>query len=315
MGSPRLGWMLASAVVALASCKDKASSGGGSNAGATAPSSNPSAAATPAPVPSAAPPVPAVMSSLMGFEGEIDMTAKGSDPDKPAQPVNMLVKGDKLRLDVIPGTEATAALGKGFLLMRVADKKLDVVAETRKQVVEIDLSNPETMKSIERAGSLDVHEHNAKQARPPNTPKVTKTGNKETVAGYSCEVWEITGAKDNTKKASFCVANLPSTFFHIPLAGVPREYGFAMELVDGQHFPLRVVSYDEHTGIESARLEVTKLDAHPVDAAKLEIPAGYQTVEMMQMIQALSAGHVPGMPSGIPGTPPGLPGHPQRPNH
>src|SRR5450755_3494336 len=98
MESPRLGWMLASAVLALAGCKDKASSGGESNAGATAPSPTPSptpsAAPAPAPVPSAAPPVPAVMSSLMGFEGEIDMTAKGSDPDKPAQPVNMLVKGD-----------------------------------------------------------------------------------------------------------------------------------------------------------------------------------------------------------------------------
>ena len=124
MESPRLGWMLASAVLALASCKDKASSGGESNAGATAPSPTPSAA--PAPVPSAAPPVPAMMSSLMGFEGEIDMMAKGSDPDKPAQPVSMLVKGDKLRLDVIPGTEATAALGKGFLLVRVADKKLEI---------------------------------------------------------------------------------------------------------------------------------------------------------------------------------------------
>jgi hypothetical protein len=303
---------LASAVLALASCKDKASSGGESNAGATAPSPTPSPtpSAAPAPVPSAATPVPAVMSSLMGFEGEIDMTAKGSDPDKPAQPVNMLVKGDKVRIDVIPGTEATAALGKGFLLVRVADKKLDAVDETRKQVVEIDLSNPETMKRIQKAGSLGAHEHNAKQGPPPNRAKVTKTGNKETVAGYSCEDWEITGAKDNEKKASLCVAHLPSTFFHIPLTGVPVEYGFAMELVDGQHFPLRIVSYDERTGTESARLEVTKLDAHPVDAAKLEIPAGYQTVDMMQMIQGLSAGHAPGMPSGIPGMPPGLPGHP-----
>jgi hypothetical protein len=309
--------MLASAVLALASCKDKASSGGESNAGATgATASSPTPSAAPAPVPSAAPPVPAVVSSLMGFEGEIDMMAKGSDPDKPAQPVNMLVRGDKLRLDVIPGTEATAALGKGFLLVRVADKKLDVVAEARKQVVEIDLSNPETMKGIQKASSLGAHEHNAKQQPPTNPSKVTKTGNKETVAGYSCEDWEITGATDNKKKASLCVANLPSTFFHIPLTGVPVDYGFAMELVDGKHFPLRIVSYDEHTGAESARLEVTKLDAHPVDAAKLEIPAGYQTVDMMQMIQALSAGPVPGVPSGIPGMPPGLPGQPQhRPNH
>jgi hypothetical protein len=245
----------------------------------------------------------------LGFEGEIDMTAKGSDPAKPAQPVNMLVKGDKLRIDMIPGTEAANALGKGYLLVRIAEKKFDVVVESRKQVVEMDMTNPELMKSLQKTGA-GAGGH----SKPEPPPKLTKTGTKETIAGYPCEDWEVASAKDDKKKASLCVASLPSTFFHIPLTGMPGEYGFAMELIDGQHFPLRVVGFDEHTGAESGRLEVTKLDPHPVDAAKFEIPAGYQTVDMAQLIMALSGGHIPGMPSGIPGMP-NVPTGPQHPHH
>jgi Domain of unknown function (DUF4412) len=306
MDRPRLGWLWASALFVVAGCKGKTSSGGEAEAGAAPPSATASAAPTPSPSASAP---PTVLSTLMGFEGEIDMTAKGSDPGKPPQPVGMLVKGDKLRLDVIPGTDAANTLGgKAFLLVRVADKKLDVVTDARKQVVELDLTNPEVMKTIQKSASSPGH-----PAKPEPPPKLTKTGTKETIAGYPCEDWEVASAKDNKKKASLCVASLPSTFFHIPLTGVPGEYGFALELIDGQHFPLRVVGYDEHTGAESGRLEVTKLDPHPVDAAKFEIPAGYKTVDMLQMFQAFSNAHVPGMPSGMPGMP-GMPGTPGVPN-
>jgi hypothetical protein len=309
MKRPRPAWLLASALLAVAGCKSKTSSGGSDDAGAVAPSAP---AATSAAPPPSAPPAAGSLSTLMGFEGEIDMTAKGSDPGKPSQPVNMLVKGDKLRLDVIPGTDAANTLGgKAFLLVRPLDKKIDVVTETRKQVVELDLTNPEIMKSLQKAAPSGGHP--GKQEPPP---KLTKTGTKETIAGYSCEDWEVTTPKSDKKRASLCVANLPSTFFHIPLTGVPAEYGFALELVDGQHFPLRVIGYDEHTSAESGRLEVTKLDPHPIEAAKFEIPAGYQTIDMLQMLQSLSApGHLPGMPSGVPGMPTAPAGPHHHPHH
>src|ERR1700722_19944605 len=137
MKRARLGFLLASTVPGLG-CKSKASGEGPVTA------TTPTAAQAADPVPTAPPP-PTLLASLMGFEGEIDMTAKGSDPGKPAQPVNMLVKGDKLRVDVLPGTEAANMLGKGYLLVRVADKKFDLVVESKKQVVEMDMTNPDLM--------------------------------------------------------------------------------------------------------------------------------------------------------------------------
>jgi hypothetical protein len=246
----------------------------------------------------------------MGFEGEIDMTASSADSSKPPQPVDMLVKGDKVRIDVLPGSQPAVMLGnKSFLILRVADKKLDIVSDARRQIIDIDLTNPDTLKGLAKTGSIP-----GRPAKPEPPPKLAKTGNKETIAGYPCEDWEVTGARDGKKKASLCVADLPSTFFHIPLTGVPGEYGFALELVDGQHFPMRVVGYDDRTGAESGRVEVTKLDPHPTDAAKFELPAGYQTVDMMQMVQALSGGHMPGMPSAMPGMPT-IPPHPRHGHH
>jgi hypothetical protein len=255
--------------------------------------------------------VPALLANLMGFEGEVDMSAKAPDQTKPAVPVAMLVKGDKIRIDAIPGTETANALGgKSFLLVRVPDKKLDVVSDARKQLIELDLTSPELGKTIEKVNASNNNGHPTKHEPPP---KVTKSG-KETIAGYSCEDWEVTGSKDNKKKASLCVADLSSSFFHIPLTGLPGEYGFALDLVDGQHFPLRVVLYDSHTGAEAGRLEVTKLDPHPVDASKFDIPADYKKIDMLDLFQGAAGAPIPGIPSGIPSNLPIPPTH-HHPHH
>jgi hypothetical protein len=291
--------LVGSAVLILAHCKEKASSGGADDAGSAAAT----ATASSPPVPTA--PLPPALASLMDFEGEVDMSARSADPRKPAQPVNMLVKGEKVRLDVIPGTDAANTLGgEAFLLLRVADKKVDVVTEARKQVVELDLNNPDILKSLQKTNGTA---HPTKQ----EPPKLTKTGTKETIAGYPCEDWDVTLGKGNQKKISMCVADLTSRFFHVPLAGVPSEYAFALELVDGKHFPFRIIGYDDNTGAESGRIEVTKVDPHPVDATKFEIPAGYKTVDMLQMLQAFSS-RAPSAPSAIPGMPPNLTGGPHR---
>ncbi len=306
MERPRHDWLLAVFALALAGCKGKASEGTSVDAGATAASATASASAAPLPSASSAP----TLATLMGFEGEVDMIARSADPTKPVEPVTMLVKADKIRLDAIPGTDTANTLGgKAFMLVRAADKKADVVSDARRVVIELDLANPDNLKNLAKASAAP-----GQKTKPEPPPKVSKTGTRETVAGYPCEDWEVTETKDNRKKASLCVADLPSSFFHIPLTGVPAEYAYTMDLVDGQHFPLRIVAYDDHTGAESGRLEVTKLDPHSVDAAKFQIPAGYQTMDMLQMVQALSGhggGSIPGMPSNLPN----MPQHPHHPHH
>src|SRR5580692_465047 len=222
-------------------CKGKTEAPAQTDAGAASPPPT----AEPAPTASAPPAPP----SLSGFEGEIDLKAQSADPSRPSQNINMLVHNDRIRLDSIPGTDAASLLGgNAYLLLRVADKKLDVVAVPRKQVMELDLNNAENLKNLAKGASPSGSRPSANNAEPP--PKLTKTETKETIAGYPCEDWEVTSAKDHKKKASLCVASLATSFFHLSLPSLPGEYGFAQELIDGQHFPLRVIGYDEHTGAE-----------------------------------------------------------------
>jgi hypothetical protein len=268
------------------------------------------AAVVAVPPPAAASPVPP---SLLNFEGEVDLLAKSPDANKPPQPVNMLVRNDRIRVDVMPGTDAAKTLGgKAFLLVRVPDKKVDVVVDANKQVIELDLGNVEHLKSLAKGASGARPNSKGESRSPEPPPKIAKSGQKETIAGYSCEDWDVTSSKDGKKKVSLCVAEIAVSFFHLPLTGVPPEYAFMLELIDGQHMPLRVVAYDEKTGAESGRVEVTKIDRHPQDASLFEVPAGYTVIDAMQMIQAFVGGaRVPGMPSGmpgLPGVPPGGPG-------
>jgi len=269
----------------------------------------PEDAGTAAPPPP--PPTAPVPPSLASFEGEIDLVAKSADASKPSQSVNVLVRNDRVRVDAPPGSEVAKAVGgKAFMLLRVPDKKLDVVMESSKQVIELDFNNTDHLKNL--AKSQASRSPKGEHAPPEPPPKFTKTGQKDTIAGYTCEDWEIASGKDGRKKATMCVAEVGVSFFHLPIpaTGVPTEYAFALELVDGQHLPLRVIGYDDKTGAESGRVEITKFDRHPLDASLFEVPAGYTTVDAMQMLAGFAAGRMPGMPPGMPGIPSGIPGMP-----
>ncbi len=297
MRKARLLLALAVPTAFVLACNKSSSSAGGAAEDTGAPAAEASASAPPAAEASAP---PSVLSSLMGFEGEVSLLAKSAEPSKPQQTIDMMIKGDRIRLDALPGSDTANTFGgKSYLIVRAADKKLDIITDAKKQVVELDLSNPDNVKNIAKGGPPGKPGHD----EPP--PKVAKTGTKETIAGYPCEDWEITGAKDGKKKGSLCVAELTSSFFHIPLQGLPGEYGFVGELTDGHHFPLRIVSYDNNQA-ESNRLEVTKIDQHPMDQAKFDLPPGYTTIDMLQLVKGLTAQHpsVPGMPSNLPMPPP-----------
>src|SRR5208282_4361999 len=96
------GLLLVSAVVLLAGCKEKPSSGGAEGVGQPLPSATPSGAPPPvaAPQPSVAP-LPPTLTALMGLEDEVEMLARSADAGRAHEHIHMLVKGDKLRHDVI----------------------------------------------------------------------------------------------------------------------------------------------------------------------------------------------------------------------
>jgi hypothetical protein len=138
---------------------------------------------------------------------------------------------------------------------------------------------------------------------------VTKTGKTDKVAGYSCEIWLFeSGDPAEKSKAEVCIAAQGASWFHIPMTGIPAEYSFMSEIVDGNHFPLRFIGYDA-AGTETARAEVTKIDKKTLDASMFVPPATYQQMDLGAMLGGgMPPGMGPGMgPHGPHGMPPGYP--------
>ena len=239
---------------------------------------------------------------LNGFEGEIGLLFKdASKGSKPTPPLALMIKDNKLRIELPPDVAASNGMGKGYAVINTPEKKLYAVLEDKKQVVLIDLDKAgEQLKTFSSGADPGARARKEAPSSPP--PKVTKTGQKDTVAGYACEIWDV--VPDTGEKMSVCVANEGASWFRLPLTGIPTEHAWALELLDGKHFPLRGVAYDK-TGAEKGRIEVTKIDKKALAATLFDIPQGYKVVDLQQMLMAL--GGMAGAPVMMGKMPPGMP--------
>jgi hypothetical protein len=146
-------------------------------------------------------------------------------------------------------------------------------------------------------------------------PKPTRTGKKSKVAGMECEDWEF---KDEAKnqKALVCIAEQDSGWLKFPTKALPDQIAWAAELLDGKHLPLRFIAFKGDK--EEGRLEASRIEKKTMPDASFVVPAGYQTMDLMQMLKGGMGGMggmggpgYPGYPGG-PGGPggPGAPGGP-----
>jgi hypothetical protein len=276
---------------ALVGCKakDQAAAAAASGAALASGAVLPAAAANPG------------LGVLDGFEGEIGVSAKGklAGKDGSATPGNftLLVKDGKFRFDVPEGIAGAQAMGKAYVLVMPADKKLYAILDDKKQAVLIDLDKLATQAKSFGGGAAAAH-HEPSNATPP---QIEKTGKTDTVAGYQCEIWHVVSAKST---GDLCIAEQGTSWFHIPLSGVPAEYAWAAEITDGKHFPLRFVASEN--GVEQGRIEVTSIQKKALPADQFQVPAGYAILNLEQMLGAMLGG-MPGMPPGMPGMPAGLP--------
>jgi hypothetical protein len=257
--------------------------------------------------------------SLAGLEGEVDIAATSKEAGKPDKTVNvaLMVKGNKFRTDMPAGIQGADKIGHVYGIVDSDAKKAFIVIDNQKEVVEIDMN---TIGDQVKAMAPPTKPTAPGTPEPPKyPPKVTKTGKTDTVAGYSCEIWDIQNTEPGDKsKADVCVAQQGVSWFHFPMTGAPAEYAALGELVDGSHFPLRAVATGKDGVTEQGRVEVTKIDKKPLDANLFIPPPAYKVVNIQEAMQGFMAAAMggaggaggAGIPPGGFGRPPhGLPQH------
>jgi hypothetical protein len=244
---------------------------------------------------------------LQGFEGEIGIMGKSVSKAKP-EAINLAlsVKSDKIRIEIPQGIAGPGQPSpKGFVVLNTPEKKLIAVIDEfppklQKTAVVVDLNTlGEQFKSMvpHPPGAPPGRE---KPTKPP--PKLTKTGTTDKIAGYTCDNWDVT--EESRKVATMCIADQSNSWFHLPTTGIPTEYAWALELLDGKHFPMRFIGY-EKDGSEGGRVEVTKFEKKPIAASLFEIPAGYKVTDVQSLIQqAMSGRGLGAVPAGVPGVAP-----------
>jgi hypothetical protein len=204
--------------------------------------------------------------SLDNFEGELEFLTQGSFAEGSAQPVPVIVfvKDDKLRFDP---PESTLNGGGSFLIDSPA-KRMFVINTARKEAMQFDLSVAST--------------------KPPGAaPVVTKTGRKTKVAGFTCEDWDI--ALPSQRKEVVCVADKGASFLNVPLTGgMLGSRAWLREVLDGSHVPLRLVAYDK-TGVESGRIELTRITRKAEDVDLFSVPPSFQTVDIASLLSGKGA--------------------------
>jgi hypothetical protein len=272
----------------------------------TPPAPPPLAASSSTPAP---PPLPKASASS-GFEGELELVARSADTKKPMPPIKLMVKGAKLRVDLPEELPRPPMLGQRVhVVLNAPERKLFAVLEDKRQVVLVNLDNMQKdLEGLQPPGNAGAR---AKAKQTP--PKVTRTGHTDTVAGRTCEDWDLVTPEG--QKTRVCVAEEEVAWFSLPDLALPPEQAWAGQFLDGKHFPLRFISFDKKGG-ESGRVEVSKLEKKPIDDALLAVPGDYQTTDVASLIGGFmagmlgapaqadpAAGGLPGMPAGAKMTP------------
>jgi hypothetical protein len=225
------------------------------------------------------------------FEGEITMnaTTKGG---KGPKTLIVGIKKPKVRVDAPNGVPTDNAMIKdgATMLIDPPQKKGWILVPQKKQALLIDF---EKMKNAPGASKV----FGTTKTKGPGVgasgqpPKIEKTGRKDTVAGYTCEIWNVT--ETNGRRAELCAAEGITWTDLTDLGMDSPELTLAAVTSEANRFPLRLIAYDQK-GTEETRLEATKIDKKALDETRMTVPPDYQVIDLATML------------SGAGGLPPGF---------
>ena len=242
--------------------------------------------------------LPATPNAVSDFEGEIALVAKGKFAEREATPISLtlLIKGDRVRVDLPETLTAARGLGPVRLLALPGEKKVYAILDAKKQAVLLELD-----KIAEQTKSLGTRPRPGASAAPAASSHLEKTGKFDTVAGIKCEIWHFNQAKT---EGDACIAEQETSWLHLPgVATSPADISWLTPIADGKHFPLRFIAIEQN--VERGRVEVTSVQKTSLQASQFELPADYAVLSLEQMI-----GSVLGTLGGLGGPgiqlPPGL---------
>lgn len=230
--------------------------------------------------------------SLFGtdFEGEITANVTSKTALAASAPMQLVfgINKPKYRIDMGGGPATAAQLpAGGSMILDPPAKKGWLLVPSQKTAMVLDF---EKLKAQSKGGVPSLPGQ-PKPTTPSVPPKIDKTGKKDVVAGYACEIWNITA---EGKRAEACVAEGITWIDLTDLGFGSPELTLTAIATEANRFPLRVVAYDAK-GAEETRMEVVKVDKKKLDDARFVVPADYRVVDPTQLMQGL--GSVPAIPT------------------
>jgi hypothetical protein len=227
------------------------------------------------------------------FEGELTIVTTSKKQPARGGPQQMVfgIKKPKYRIEASGGAPGgnPALAQSGTFIIDLPAKKGYALNHPQKTAVVLDFDKMKQMSPPGTPGGTP--------GTPSTPPTIEKTGKKETIAGYTCEIWNVTS---EGKKTEICAAEGLTWIDLGDLGWSSPEVTVAAVATEANRFPLRMITFDA-AGAEDTRMETTKVEKKALDAASFEVPPGYRVIDMAAMMRGFGVpGGMPGMPSGIP---------------
>ena len=215
------------------------------------------------------------------FEGQITMQLSTKAKPQDDKPLVMSLKKPKYRVDMPPHGASKPAENVSVIL-DIPAKKATTLMHATKTAMVLDLDQLKNMQGQFYGMAGGTPSAPAQPNAPP--PTFTNTGKKDTVAGYTCDIWTMTSS--DGKKGDACLAE-GITWVDLGAVGGFTSLGvFASE---ANHFPLRFISYDAK-GAEESRVEATKIEKKKLDDSAFVAPPDYKVMDMAAMMNGMLGG-------------------------
>jgi hypothetical protein len=244
------------------------------------------------------------------FEGEVTMNVSGKGMGSgsggaAAKPKTLVfeLKSPKVRIDAGSDLEAgnpMLAQGAAFIVDPPAKKAYALIIAQKKAIV-FDFDKAKGGLKVPKLGGGAPSA--APSGAPSDPPKIEKTGKTEIVAGYQCEVWKITS---KTGRADACLAEGIKWIDLTDIGLQSPEFAAVAAVSDFNHFPLRMVAFDEKN-VETSRMEATKIEKKKLDDSRFAVPPDYQVVDLAALLGGFQPSAGVGSGRRPPGLPPGVP--------